>query len=239
MTRPGGRAGPAALAALALAVIAGCGGGGGGSSSTTATATTTTAPPARETVDRLGHLPEGWTRFESPRGGFALGVPRGWDAERRGRNALIRSYDRLVALSISPNRSLRAQQVPLEEFATRTASALNGFQSPVQPGRPHPLDHRYDGVQVRAAATEKSGLRERLRVVVLRRRQLVTFTAVIAANAKRDSEPAEDLALKVLHTLRSRPPESPGQDEDGENDRRESRGGAPDPASAYLSGLSG
>jgi len=176
--------------------------------STTTSTTTAAAPePSRETVDPLDELPPGFRRFEEVRGGFALGVPRGWTAERHGPNALIRSYDRLVALSITPNRSRRAQEVPLDDFASRTASALKGFREPVRPGRPHPYEHRYPAVQVRAKATErKSDVRERLRVIVLRRKDLVTFTAIVAANAKRHSEPAENLALKVLHTLRSRPP---------------------------------
>lgn len=202
-------------ALVAVLVLSGC--GGGDSSSSTSTTTTTERSP--ETVDHLGDLPEGWTRFENPRGGFALGIPRGWKAERRGHDALIRSYDRLVALSITPNRSLKAQQVPLDEFATRTASALGGFQRPVRPSRPHPFEHRYDAVQVRATATERSGVKERLRIVVLRRKDLVTFTAILAANAKRDSEPAEDLALRLLDTLRSRPPRTGGN----ERAQRESR----------------
>ncbi len=204
--RPRGGLVAGLAAAFALVGLPGCDGGGDSSDSTASTTTTTPPPRTVETVDRSGDLPDGWSRFESGRGGFVVGIPRGWKAERRGRNALIRSYDRLVALSIASNRSLEAQSIALDEFATRTASALHGFQRPVNPSRPHPFEHRYDAVQVRATATEKSGVRERLRIVVLRRQDLVTFTAVLAANAKHGSGPAEDLALRVLDTLRSRPP---------------------------------
>jgi hypothetical protein len=201
--------------ALALVValgigVAGCDAPGERDAPQSSTTTTTTAPapePPHETVDRLGELPQGFRPFVERRGGFAVAIPRGWKAERRGSNALIRSYDRLVALAITPNRSRHAQDVPLDEFAARTAKALTGFREPVHPSRPHPFEHRYPAVQVRDEATErKSGVRERLRVIVLRRKDLVTFTAIVAANAERHSEPAEDLALKVLHTLRSRPP---------------------------------
>jgi hypothetical protein len=39
-------------------------------------------------------------------------APRGWKVDDRGKGSLVRSFDRLVALSIVPDRSHEALEVP-------------------------------------------------------------------------------------------------------------------------------
>jgi hypothetical protein len=197
----------AALATLLVAVGA-CGCGGSGEEDRTTTTTTTTAPPppARETVDKLPKLPASWHRYVSRRGGFAIGLPRGWKAKPEGRTALIRSYDHLVAISIVPDRSARAQDVPLEDFAARTAEALPGIRGELRRVRAHAYRHRYDAAELRARATANGGIDERLDVIVLRRDSVATVTVVIAANAKAGAHDSRRLARNVVATLRTRPP---------------------------------
>ena len=61
---------------------------------------------------------------------------------------------------------------------------------------------------MRAVATARGGVDQRLSVIVLRRDRVATFTVVLAKNAERATGPSKRLALRVIETLRSRPPRS-------------------------------
>ncbi|MGH2951250.1 MAG: hypothetical protein ACRDKX_04325, partial [Solirubrobacterales bacterium] len=164
------------------------------------------APRPPETAEALPALPRGWEPHVNGPAGFALGIPRGWEASDRGISTLVRSFDRLVAVSITPDRTGEALELGLPDFATRALLALPGFEGDLDPTDPRPYAHRYDGVAVRARATAaQSGVRQRLELIVLRRPELATFTVVVAANAERDSAPAARVAERVVDTLRSRP----------------------------------
>jgi hypothetical protein len=164
-------------------------------------------PPApRETVHHVPRLPDDFRREVNRAGGFGLGVPRGWKVGDRGSGSLIRSFDRLVATSIVADRTRAAQQVPVNEYATRAAEALPGYRGGLRLQRPQHFPHRYHGVEVGAVGTAKGGIDQRVSVIVLRRDQLVTFTIVLAKNAKQATGPSKRLAERVIDTLRSRPP---------------------------------
>ena len=164
------------------------------------------SPPPRETVDRLPKLPASWHPFIDRRGGFAVGLPPGWKAKVPGANALVRSYDHLVAISIAPERGAAAQEVAIEEFATRTADALPGLRDGLRRVRMRKYRHRYDGVEIRGRATAKGGVEQLISVIVLRRNSVATVTAVIAANAKPAARQSLRLARRVVASLRTRPP---------------------------------
>jgi hypothetical protein len=199
-------------AVLATAFIAGvlCGCGDSGEGEPTTTTTQPPQPAPRETVDKLPKLPPSWHPFVARRGGFAVGLPRGWKAKEQGPDALIRSFDRLVAISIAPDRSQAAIDVPLEDFATRTLEALPGLRGDLRRVQTRRYRHRYAGTEVRARATASNGVDQRLSVIVLRRDSVTTVTAVIAANAKAGGKPSARLARGVVATLRTRPPDSKG-----------------------------
>jgi hypothetical protein len=170
---------------------------------------TTPQPEVRrvETVDKLPRLPDGWKRYENRRGGFVVGLPPGWKAEGHDTTALIRSYDRLVAISISPDRGEDAFAVDLDSFTTRTMAALPGLDPSAQPSAPKPYEHHYEAVRSTVEAKEtESGVEQRVSVITIRRDHLVTFTVVVAANAAKRARASERLAQKVVATLRSRPP---------------------------------
>jgi hypothetical protein len=176
-------------------------------------------PPPRptETLEKLPKLPRGWKPYRSNAQGFALGLPPGWrdgrkcfsrrDRVQPGAASTICSPDRLVSVGISADRTIEAVEVPLDEFASRALTALSDsrFGGALEPGGPKRFMGRYEGAHVKAVGKADTGVRQRIDVVVLRRDRLVTFTAVIAANAKQPTAPAVRLAERSLRTLRSRP----------------------------------
>ena len=191
----------AALLIVAAIVVGGC----GGSDSSTTGQSTTTQRHHSEDADPLPDLPAGWKPYLNRVGGFAVGLPPGWKATRKGTGSLLRSFDRLVAVSISPDRTPDAQELPLDKFATRALLALPGVGAGVQPSGPKPYDHHYDAVKS-TFETKQSGIKLRDSLIVIRRDGLVTFTVLIAANADPAARPAEEIARKVVATLRSQPP---------------------------------
>ena len=106
----------AGLALILPVALAAC--GGSDQSSSTSSTTTTPAPPPKETREGLPDRPEQWTRYVNERG---------------GPQTLIRSFDRLVAISIAPDRSPAAAETPIEDYATNTAERLPGFEHGFEP----------------------------------------------------------------------------------------------------------
>ena len=102
---------------LALVVVPGCGG----------EEEPQPAEEPRETVDPLPKLRQGWKPYVNHRIGFAMGVAPGWSARETGTSTLLRSPDRLVAVSVSADRTDAALAVPLDEFAADAAAALDGY----------------------------------------------------------------------------------------------------------------
>ena len=195
---------PTTLAALAVAfALGGC---GGSDADPPTTSTTRPPPPPRETIDHLPELPGSWHKRVDRRGGFALGVPRGWKARQTGNGLLVRSFDHLAAISIAPDRRSAALAEPLDEFASATAAELGGFRGELRRRSVRRFEHRYDGAEVRARGTTPDGVTQRVSVIVLRRDRVATLTAVIASNVKPSADPSLRLARRVVGTLRTRPP---------------------------------
>jgi hypothetical protein len=168
--------------------------------------TTTTALPPRpdETSQKVPRLPPGWKVHASRPGGLAFGLPPGWKADNRDTATRVRSFDRLVAVSITPDRTPSGLAIPIEDFARRTLAALPGFENELEAGPSRRFKHFYKGSEVRASGKAETGVREQVRVFVLRRDEIVTFTAVMAVNLKPSARPSERLAEQMLRTLRSR-----------------------------------
>jgi hypothetical protein len=169
-------------------------------------------PPPKETIDHLGELPDDFERWVNRAGGFAFTAPRGWKVDDRGKGSLVRSFDRLVALSIVPDRSPEAFEVPVDQYANRAAEALAGFRDGLRVKGKARYEHRYDGAEVLATGTARGGVDQRVSVIVLRRDDLVTFTVVLAKNAEEAAGPSKRLADRVIETIRSRPPRGGGPD---------------------------
>jgi len=168
------------------------------------------APPERprETVDKLPKLPEGWKPYVNRQVGFAIGRAPGWRAAHRGASTLLRSPDRLVAVSISADRTLEAVQFPLDDYVEQAAEALPRFKK-LEVGRPRPFRDEY-AAQAVGAEGVKDGVRQRLLFIALRRRGVVTYPVLVARNAQRKSGYYADEALRMVRTLRGRPLDSSG-----------------------------
>lgn len=196
---------PVALATLAVAIaVGGCGDSDEGNGPTTTT--TAPPPPARETIDHVPKLPHSWHKRVDERQGFALGLPRGWKADRKRAVLLVRSYDHLVAITIAADRRPAALEEPLDDFAGATAAQLRGFRGDLRRRAVRRFRHRYDGAEVRARGIAKGGVRQRVFVIVLRRDRVAQLTVVVAANAKKSADDSLHLAKRVVATLRTRPP---------------------------------
>ena len=187
------------LATMLAAVIAlpGCGSGD--------SEPTTTVERKEEKAEQVPELPRGWEEYVNQAQGFALGRPPGWAASENGGATQFLAPDELVAMFVSADRTDEALAVSPEEYATRTMVALDGFDE-VDPGEPKKFKGHYDGAVIDGTATASgSGVKQNLKVIVLQRKGVVSVTAVIASNAKQDSEGETDQAVEAVRTLRTRP----------------------------------
>jgi hypothetical protein len=187
----------ALLVGGALVAAAGCGGDDGSEAE---------APePRTETVDPLPKLPGDWKRYVNHREGFAIGLPPGWKAEGRPKATLLRSPDRLVAVSISADRAPEALEISLRDYGPQVVEALRGFKD-LKAGKTHFFEHRYQGVRVSATArARESDIRQRLIFIGLRRDRVATYGVLIARNAEQDSGFYGRQAIRMVRTLRGRP----------------------------------
>ena len=163
-------------------------------------------PRPVETIEKPVKLPDRWTRHTNAAGGLELGLPPGWKARDRGTTTRIRSFDEVVVLSIAPDRTSEALDYDLGEFATATLTSLQGYEGELDPGKPRPFKHQYDGAEATTTATSSAtGAKQEISVIVLRRPKLAVFTVVVQSSARPDAGPARELAEDVVKTLRSRP----------------------------------
>jgi len=162
----------------------------------------------RESIDRRPKLPRGWKPYVDRRIGLAIGRAPGWRARRRGRSVLLRSPDHLVAVSVSADRSLEAVEFPLDDFVVQAAEGLPGYRR-LDVGRARPFEAKYQARAVGSRGTE-GGVRQRMLFIALRRPGIVTYPVLIASNARRDSAYYKAEALRMVRTLRGRPPGAGG-----------------------------
>lgn len=189
----------ATLATLAALAFAACGGGDEPEE-------TTTEQRPVETAHKLPKLDRGWEPHLNRRAGIAIAEPPGWSTRDRGTTTILRSPDKLIAVTVTPDRTDDAHDIPLEQFAARTFVALSGFEGELRPSEPRPFKSRYPAVQVQGRGTAAdTGVRQRLRVVVMRRDALVTVVAVIAEDARRADKVFSRNAVDAVRTIRTRP----------------------------------
>lgn len=155
-----------------------------------------------ETAERAS-LPAGWQRLANFDAGITLGAPPGWQVRRRGTRTTLRSPDRLVAVTLSADRTRDAIATGAEEFARRVAASLPYRSARI--GRPRSFAHAYPAVAIALTGRTRSGLGQAGLVVVLERRQIVKITALVAANQSKASGRDLETARRILRTVRSRP----------------------------------
>ncbi len=177
---------------------------------------TTTTAVKRETPQPLPKLAPRWRHYINQRAGFAIGVPPRWKIAPRRRATLLRSPDRLIAVSATADRSPAGRGGSLDAYAKRTLQGLSeGRPEPdggpalyehLRPGRARRFRDTYDAVAIPALGRgAKGGVPQRLLLVVERRDALVTYPILVASNASHRSRFAGQVPT-MLRTLRGRPP---------------------------------
>lgn len=162
--------------------------------------------PVPERADRPAVPPPGWGTVVDERSGFSFSLPPRWRARAGRDGTLVRSPDRLVAVSIQADRSLAGRGTPADRYARDTIASLPGYRDLVARetravrGSPY-ASARIDGSGVR----EVGGARQRVTVAVFQQPGAVTYAAIAFRAAGRTGR-AEARALdRLLASLRARP----------------------------------
>ena len=161
-----------------------------------------------ETADKLPKLDRGWEEYANPSAGIAFGRPPGWSAKDDGAVTKLDAPDQLVSATITVDRSNDALGGDPKTFATQTVELLPGYEKPLDPSKPKRFGHEYEAAVAEAeGVAKKSGVPQRVQVIVLERKGVAVVTAVIAENAKeKEAKPEAKQAEESIKSLRTRPP---------------------------------
>jgi hypothetical protein len=180
-------------AVLGVLVLAGCG-----------EESETEVEPPRESPHAVPGLPSGWSVEQNDSGGFALGIPPGWDARRKGTETVLTSADELAVVTVKPDRSNEALEADLAELADATGVQLGRQFQNYELGETRPFDHRYDAFVATATGTN-GGVEQEIRVFLLRRGELATFTVIAQVNEKFGAGSYDETVDRIAGSIRSRP----------------------------------
>jgi hypothetical protein len=138
--------------------------------------------PATERSDPPADPPPGWRTFANRRAGFTLSVPRGWLARTRRSATLVRSSDRLMAITVAADRSEAGRTTSPRQYARRAFRALPGFRklraTPARRVRRSPYpSSRLDGTGTLARRRQP----QHITVAAFRRGNRATYTVVAFA----------------------------------------------------------
>ena len=192
-----------ATALLVAALIAGLAGAGCGDEEKFAGS----PDPATERNDPPAKPPPGWRTFANRRAGFTVSVPPGWPARARGSATLIRSPERLLAVTVAADRSEAARTTPPREYARRTFRALPGFRALKLTGTRKVAKSPYDNARVEGAGTlAQRRQRQHITVAAFRRGKHATYAVVAFAAPAGGASVHEGELNRLLASLRARRP---------------------------------
>ena len=158
----------------------------------------------RETAQPVPELPPGWKVDRNDAGGFAVGVPPGWPARAEGAQTELRSQDRLVVITITPDRTNELIEADLEELAESTGVRYGEQFDDFRLGKTARYRHAYDGYSVTAEG-KRDGVAQDLELILLRRGRIVTFTVIVQRNEKFGTGAYAPTIDRVVRSIRSRP----------------------------------
>ncbi|MGI8945061.1 MAG: hypothetical protein ACR2GL_02330 [Thermoleophilaceae bacterium] len=165
----------AAFAALAL-LPAGCAGGDDQPREA--------APPARERTDPPTTPPRGWRTVRNTVAGFTVAVPGSWTSRTKAGRTIIRSDDRLVAVSISADRTQPGRELTPRRYARRTVRELPRFAGRIDGRVTRVPGSSYDSALLTALGTvAPNSLSQKITVAVFQRPGRVTYGALLFRNA--------------------------------------------------------
>jgi hypothetical protein len=149
-------------------------------------------------------IPSGFRLVENARQGFALAVPSRWDARIRRGATLIRSDDRLLALTIGFDASPEGRRLDPGEHALATLRELPGFEDLRVERNAGLGGSPYEAARVDAEATlVEADRRQRIAVASIRIPGRGTLSAIAFQNADIETELNERALRRSLATLRA------------------------------------
>ncbi len=135
--------------------------------------------PAKERSDRPAEPPAGWHTVANRRAGFTLSVPPGWATRTRKGATLIRSSDRLAAVTVAADRSEDGRTTGPRRYARRTFRALPGFRKLRSSSTRRVRGSPYRSARVSGGGTlADRRQRQRITVAAYQRPRRVTYTVV-------------------------------------------------------------
>ena len=191
-----------AVSVAAVAALAGCGDDDGGDSDKdriTTEAVERGDPPVRP--------PSGWRTVTNRFAGFTISAPVTWAATTTPRRTVIRSDDRLVALSISADRTDPGRGLSAADYARRTIRTLPKFVGVVDKGISRVPGSKYQSAVLSATGTvSPSNLSQRITVAIFTRPGLVTYGVLVFRNAGVKPRFNDRIVSRMLRSLRAQRP---------------------------------
>jgi len=161
-----------------------------------------------ERGDAPARPPPGWKTVSNSFAGFTISAPRTWTAAGTRRRTVIRSDDRLVAVSISADRTARGRELSARRYARRTIRTVPNFVGIVGKRVSRIAGSRYESAVLTATGTvSPSNLSQRISVVIFRRPGRVTYGALVFRNAGVKPNFNEPTIQRMLRSFRAQPPE--------------------------------
>lgn len=155
------------LALLAAALIAGCGDDDAGGA-----ATQKVDPPAKP--------PPGFRTLANREAGVTVAAPRSWRVRKRGAVTVLRSPGRLIAITLTADRSSAGRETAPSQYARSTIEALPGFEGSIAAeGRQVPGTPYSSGLITARGRVETSPREQEIAVAAIQVPEQVTFAATI------------------------------------------------------------
>jgi hypothetical protein len=158
------------------------------------------APARAEAADP----PRGWRTVRNDVAGFTVAAPRRWSARTRRGATLVRSPDRLVAVTFAADRSRAGAGTPPADYARDVIAALPGFEGAVSVraqkvrGSPYP-----SAIAQGDGTVSTSGRAQSITVAAFHQPGEATYSAVIFRNARVRPPPARKTLRRMLATFRA------------------------------------
>ena len=162
--------------------------------------------PPQERADPPAKPPPGWRTVRNARAGFTIAVPPRWTASSRRGRTTVRSDDRLVAVSISADRTARGRQLSPAQYARRTIRTVPKFAGTVGRRVSRVPGSRYDSATLTATGTvSPSNLSQRISVVIFQRPGTVSYGLLVFRNAGVQPRFNDRAIATMLRTFRAQP----------------------------------
>jgi hypothetical protein len=143
----------------------------------------------------------------NPRAGFTIAAPRSWTARTRRGATLIRSRDRLVAITVGADRTDEGRSTSPGPYARQLLDDLPNFEGSVKPQARRVPGTPYRTARVEGAGVLKTAKRpQRITIVAYHLPNAVTFAAVVFRNPAAEPPADRQAVERLLRTFRSGTP---------------------------------